>query len=109
MRLESLFFRRLTFPPRRFSTSCSYRCPSISNPPNPVPSMRRLISVSLPPLRKQHHPRTQRSEEHTSELQSRLHLVCRPLLEKKIHSRRQLVRLSFLPLFWWPMGSADRA
>src|SRR2546429_1592384 len=28
------------------------------------------------------HPRT-RSEEHTSELQSRLHLVCRLLLEKK--------------------------
>src|SRR5205809_5795687 len=28
-------------------------------------------------------PRMQRSEEHTSELQSRLHLVCRLLLEKK--------------------------
>src|SRR2546429_2687864 len=28
-----------------------------------------------------------RSEEHTSELQSRLHLVCRLLLEKKTHSR----------------------
>src|SRR2546429_827276 len=28
--------------------------------------------------------RKQRSEEHTSELQSRLHLVCRLLLEKKI-------------------------
>src|SRR2546422_3527703 len=28
-------------------------------------------------------PRSQRSEEHTSELQSRLHLVCRLLLEKK--------------------------
>src|SRR5687768_18257936 len=28
-------------------------------------------------------PRTRRSEEHTSELQSRLHLVCRLLLEKK--------------------------
>src|SRR6201993_1001031 len=27
---------------------------------------------------------TRRSEEHTSELQSRLHLVCRLLLEKKI-------------------------
>src|SRR2546422_1625193 len=27
-----------------------------------------------------------RSEEHTSELQSRLHLVCRLLLEKKINS-----------------------
>src|SRR2546429_6228737 len=33
---------------------------------------------------------TRRSEEHTSELQSRLHLVCRLLLEKKkqnLHSR----------------------
>src|SRR5687768_17765224 len=29
------------------------------------------------------HLRTPRSEEHTSELQSRLHLVCRLLLEKK--------------------------
>src|SRR2546422_1732496 len=28
-------------------------------------------------------PRPARSEEHTSELQSRLHLVCRLLLEKK--------------------------
>src|SRR2546429_7220559 len=32
----------------------------------------------LPPLK-----RPERSEEHTSELQSRLHLVCRLLLEKK--------------------------
>src|ERR1041385_1739902 len=31
------------------------------------------------------HKQVQRSEEHTSELQSRLHLVCRLLLEKKIH------------------------
>src|SRR5712675_3794217 len=31
-----------------------------------------------------------RSEEHTSELQSRLHLVCRPLLEKK----KKTLRLS---------------
>src|SRR2546422_1793016 len=29
------------------------------------------------------HMKTGRSEEHTSELQSRLHLVCRLLLEKK--------------------------
>src|SRR2546429_2971935 len=29
----------------------------------------------------------ERSEEHTSELQSRLHLVCRLLLEKKKNSR----------------------
>src|SRR2546422_1262862 len=31
---------------------------------------------------------TLRSEEHTSELQSRLHLVCRLLLEKKNHTPR---------------------
>src|SRR2546422_8502206 len=30
-----------------------------------------------------HRPGEERSEEHTSELQSRLHLVCRLLLEKK--------------------------
>src|SRR3989449_2500041 len=35
-----------------------------------------------------------RSEEHTSELQSRLHLVCRLLLEKKkpSHAHEQLIR-----------------
>src|SRR2546422_7735227 len=32
-----------------------------------------------------------RSEEHTSELQSRLHLVCRLLLEKKKLDRRTVV------------------
>src|SRR5687768_17768010 len=32
-----------------------------------------------------------RSEEHTSELQSRLHLVCRLLLEKKNADRRSAV------------------
>src|SRR2546422_7100267 len=34
------------------------------------------------------HAPVARSEEHTSELQSRLHLVCRLLLEKKKTSRR---------------------
>src|SRR2546422_7946232 len=34
-------------------------------------------------------PRADRSEEHTSELQSRLHLVCRLLLEKKKKKRTQ--------------------
>src|SRR2546422_8586103 len=36
------------------------------------------------------HQEPGRSEEHTSELQSRLHLVCRLLLEKKKTSRRSL-------------------
>src|SRR2546429_6003086 len=39
----------------------------------PVPGLHRISGVR----------RHQRSEEHTSELQSRLHLVCRLLLEKK--------------------------
>src|SRR2546422_6361101 len=33
----------------------------------------------------------QRSEEHTSELQSRLHLVCRLLLEKKKNNIRRAI------------------
>src|SRR2546429_5887059 len=39
-----------------------------------------------PPRRQQ---ASRRSEEHTSELQSRLHLVCRLLLEKKKHGIRR--------------------
>src|SRR3712207_6970873 len=49
-------------------------------------------------------PPTIRSEEHTSELQSRQYLVCRLLLEKKKHSndevldrRKQLTGLLALP------------
>src|SRR2546422_7770887 len=34
-------------------------------------------------------PDTPRSEEHTSELQSRLHLVCRLLLEKKKNTKQE--------------------
>src|SRR2546422_5156311 len=50
----------------------------------------RIATVSRPPamtVRTGPYPRrascATRSEEHTSELQSRLHLVCRLLLEKK--------------------------
>src|SRR2546422_7336882 len=38
-------------------------------------------------------PIAERSEEHTSELQSRLHLVCRLLLEKKKHPPHPGVRV----------------
>src|SRR5687768_18303880 len=44
-----------------------------SRPRSPSSSSCRASSCRRPP----------RSEEHTSELQSRLHLVCRLLLEKK--------------------------
>src|SRR5687768_18363396 len=62
------------------------------------PALRRLLSArqwraepahfhDLPQrrLHRRRHPllSRRRSEEHTSELQSRLHLVCRLLLEKK--------------------------
>src|SRR2546429_4604596 len=51
------------------STPTRRACSSSRGPPSPTP----------PPST----TRSRRSEEHTSELQSRLHLVCRLLLEKK--------------------------
>src|SRR2546429_6957974 len=42
--------------------------------------------------------KTNRSEEHTSELQSRLHLVCRLLLEKKKTNPATLAARTPLPL-----------
>src|SRR5689334_24484365 len=36
--------------------------------------------------------RMQRSEEHTSELQSQFHLVCRLLLEKKKKKKKNIIR-----------------
>src|SRR2546422_1580636 len=49
------------------------------------PTARRAVpAVRLAPAeRRGGEPGGRRSEEHTSELQSRLHLVCRLLLEKK--------------------------
>src|SRR2546422_5949974 len=43
----------------------------------------RAAGDSLAATSSQAEPTAKRSEEHTSELQSRLHLVCRLLLEKK--------------------------
>src|SRR2546422_11268024 len=40
-------------------------------------------ALATPPAKRSARKATSRSEEHTSELQSRLHLVCRLLLEKK--------------------------
>src|SRR3989442_12337318 len=47
-------------------------------------------------LRVYHH--CNRSEEHTSELQSRPHLVCRLLLEKK--KKRRRLEMTFVNLSW---------
>src|SRR3989449_4475593 len=44
------------------------------------PAVRPIVTLGPPPVQR---AQLGRSEEHTSELQSRLHLVCRLLLEKK--------------------------
>src|SRR3712207_8324474 len=58
---------------------------------------RRHLGGRGPPLPhpfdRRHRP-LQRSEEHTSELQSRQYLVCRLLLEKKKKTIRLLTRLT---------------
>src|SRR3712207_7230695 len=65
--------------------STQRRCARPSRPP-PRPSQTRsrcAPRATSSPARGASTPSTRRSEEHTSELQSRQYLVCRLLLEKK--------------------------
>src|SRR2546422_5993369 len=55
----------------------------ILGPADPVPELLREFEAAHPNVRVRGEALPWRSEEHTSELQSRLHLVCRLLLEKK--------------------------
>src|SRR2546423_5743672 len=78
------------FPYTPLFRSCSWvvRLGSATRPPLP--------SSTSGPIRRQ--PRScsaQRSEEHTSELQSLAYIVCRLLLEKK----KKIIRLSQLRLY----------
>src|SRR2546422_6859805 len=52
----------------------------------------RLLSSIRLAVRRLREEARERSEEHTSELQSRLHLVCRLLLEKKKQTTRATPR-----------------
>src|SRR2546429_4410534 len=52
--------------------------------------------------------RQQRSEEHTSELQSRLHLVCRLLLEKKKKLQQSPRCTTFYPFCRRIVSNANR-
>src|SRR5690625_5773408 len=52
------------------------------------PTMRHQLRLTLP-LWSRRRPASGRSEEHTSELQSRGHLVCRLLLEKKKKTQQE--------------------
>src|SRR2546429_5849084 len=73
------------FPTRRSSDLASMGSPSGTNGPTRRGSWGRSTAGSgAPGPPPTDAPSTRsRSEEHTSELQSRLHLVCRLLLEKK--------------------------
>src|SRR5258708_24418541 len=70
-----------------------WRCAS-----SPSSSTRRASASHQAGTRSRHPAESPRSEEHTSELQSPDHLVCRLLLEKKkkenIHPRQQLYCIS---------------
>src|SRR3712207_9515703 len=69
--------------PVRSPPSSRTRCWPSSTPPGTPGSPSRSAGTRSPS------PCTSaRSEEHTSELQSRQYLVCRLLLEKKKHKRR---------------------
>src|SRR3989442_10854098 len=66
--------------------------------PSPVPRSSSALSFASPATscdslrpRGATNRRTSRSEEHTSELQSRPHLVCRLLLEKKKTTGQTLI------------------
>src|SRR5438552_9083457 len=72
---------------------------------DPEAFMRERAGLFTPEMVRQilgHHTTPERSEEHTSELQSPDHLVCRLLLEKKNMTQRRNIRstsaTSFSPL-----------
>src|SRR2546422_4365862 len=78
-------------PPIMRSSASSF-CPTTQCALQNLPTMRFSILLKARMMR----PRSwvtgtgrPRSEEHTSELQSRLHLVCRLLLEKKKKTHRK--------------------
>src|SRR5687768_17636579 len=90
--LVYFFFLMIRRPPRStlFPYTTLFRSEQPSRPPMP-PSVTRWScrwNARPEPTR----PWSTRSEEHTSELQSRLHLVCRLLLEKKNNIDREAIK-----------------
>src|SRR5687768_17783699 len=85
MFISFFFFLMIRRPPRStlFPYTTLFRSPA---------HLARIGVVWLQPLDLGDHTqadREARSEEHTSELQSRLHLVCRLLLEKKKKKKKK--------------------
>src|SRR5687768_18348487 len=91
----SFFFLMIRRPPRStlfpyttlFRSRTRYRKASNASSPN---NCRAADSASARAGQFTWVARRGRSEEHTSELQSRLHLVCRLLLEKKKNKKKYI-------------------
>src|SRR5207249_10284744 len=77
-----LFFFNDTAPPEIYTLSLHDALPISA-----IPRPDRGGGAHRPAAGEQRGPRGDRSEEHTSELQSRFDLVCRLLLEKKKRKR----------------------
>src|SRR5689334_23748527 len=92
-------------PPR--STLFPYTTLFRSLEPDQVPHLSRPIVLSKldhrvrlspgPRVRKAERLHRSRSEEHTSELQSQFHLVCRLLLEKK--KKKKITKIYILKIY----------
>src|SRR2546429_1106993 len=95
---KSVFFLMIRRPPR--STLFPYTTLFRS------PGHEVLLLIGAHLHRMAHFGRISRSEEHTSELQSRLHLVCRLLLEKKKKDVYRRVNRNFTTL-WRTTESAN--
>src|SRR5690349_22602548 len=88
--LHLLFFFLITRRPPRstlFPYTTLFRSASSADRSRPPISLNPATDTSGPSVRSTH----RRSEEHTSELQSRRDLVCRLLLEKKKNRNNQIV------------------
>src|SRR2546422_11177288 len=89
LRSLSFFFLMIRRPPRStlfpYTTLFRSRCEVVpaENRPQTHPLRLGTHPAGQPESLAQTRTAALRSEEHTSELQSRLHLVCRLLLEKK--------------------------
>src|SRR3712207_7848179 len=75
-------------PKRGFASPWAGACPTrVRRTDGSCRGRQEKIACPLPVPAGSHHLTSQRSEEHTSELQSRQYLVCRLLLEKKKNNR----------------------
>src|SRR3712207_7144541 len=96
----SFFFLMIRHPPRSTLFPCATLFRSLPHRAlrRAPPAVRRGQVLPVLPVRRAHHARVaDRSEEHTSELQSRQYLACRLLLEKKLLSPNLLVYFLLLP------------